>query len=81
VKREANSQEYTREAVRDRLASEARDLARDRGHFAADIVSSHLASRRRGRLILMALGCSAISLGLFGIRALLAPGASCLLCG
>ena len=71
---------FTRDAARERLVSEARDLARERGPFTADIVGSHLAARRWGRLILIAVGLSLIAFGLFEIRALLGPGTSCLLC-
>lgn len=73
-------EEFTRDAALERLVFEARDLARERGPFAADIVSAHLAARRRGRLILIALGLSAIAFGLLEIRALLGPGTSCPLC-
>lgn len=81
MKPEATRQEFMRDAARSQLASEARDLARDRGAFNADIVSAHLAARRRGRLILIALGLSVVAFGLLGIRALLGPGLNCFLCG
>lgn len=74
------SHEFMRDAARERLSSEARDIARERVPFAADIVSGHLAARRRGRLMLIALGLAVIAAGLFGIRALLEPGPHCLLC-